>query len=89
MNNETLSAPIPHHSVASSSPSGEPLLVARDLHKTYSIGSRMLEVLRGVSLVVNRGEFLAVRGASGAGKSCCPSTSKNQLRHAAADQPRR
>jgi len=69
MNNETLSAPIPHHSVASSSPSGEPLLVARDLHKTYSIGSRMLEVLRGVSLVVNRGEFLAVRGASGAGKS--------------------
>jgi lipoprotein-releasing system ATP-binding protein len=69
MNNETLSAPLPHHSAAASSPAGEPLLVARDLHKTYSMGSRTLEVLRGVSLVVNRGEFLAVRGASGAGKS--------------------
>jgi ABC-type lipoprotein export system ATPase subunit len=45
------------------------LLDARDLHKSYSLGRRMLEVLRGVSLRVARGEFLALRGASGAGKS--------------------
>src|SRR3979409_220545 len=47
----------------------EPLLTARDLHKTSVIGRRTLEVLRGVDLTVQRGELLALRGASGAGKS--------------------
>ena len=47
----------------------EPLLSARALAKSYTMGRRTLEVLRGVSLDVPRGEFLALRGASGAGKS--------------------
>jgi len=47
----------------------EPLLRARALTKTYTLGKRSLEVLRGVDLDVARGEFLALRGASGAGKS--------------------
>jgi ABC-type lipoprotein export system ATPase subunit len=47
----------------------EPLLRARALSKTYTMGKRSLEVLRGVDLDVARGEFLALRGASGAGKS--------------------
>jgi len=47
----------------------EPLLSARALTKTYTLGKRALEVLRGVNLNVARGEFLALRGASGAGKS--------------------
>jgi ABC-type lipoprotein export system ATPase subunit len=47
----------------------EPLLRARALTKTYTMGKRSLEVLRGVDLDVVRGEFLALRGASGAGKS--------------------
>lgn len=47
----------------------EPLLEAHDLHKSYAMGRRTLEVLRGVSVSVMRGEFLALRGASGAGKS--------------------
>ena len=47
----------------------EPLLSARALAKTYTMGKRTLEVLRGVNLEVARGEFLALRGASGAGKS--------------------
>ena len=47
----------------------EPLLVAKSVHKTYSLGKRSLEVLRGVDLELERGEFLALRGASGAGKS--------------------
>jgi lipoprotein-releasing system ATP-binding protein len=45
------------------------LLDARDLHKRYEMGARSLEVLRGVSLKIARGDFLALRGASGTGKS--------------------
>jgi ABC-type lipoprotein export system ATPase subunit len=47
----------------------EPLIIARDLGRTYRIGKRLLDVLRGVNLEVARGDFLALRGASGAGKS--------------------
>jgi ABC-type lipoprotein export system ATPase subunit len=47
----------------------DPLLRARALTKTYTMGKRSLEVLRSVDLEVARGEFLALRGASGAGKS--------------------
>src|ERR1035438_1016787 len=45
------------------------LLSARGLTKTYTMGKRSLEVLRGVDLTVMRGDFLALRGASGTGKS--------------------
>jgi lipoprotein-releasing system ATP-binding protein len=47
----------------------EPLLSAKALTKSYTMGGRSLEVLRGVDLEVARGDFLALRGASGAGKS--------------------
>ena len=47
----------------------EVVLAARNVHKTYLLGKRALEVLRGVNLELIRGEFLALRGASGAGKS--------------------
>jgi len=47
----------------------EPILSARAASKTYRLGKRSLEVLRGVSLDVARGDFLALSGASGAGKS--------------------
>ncbi|HTL58250.1 MAG TPA: ABC transporter ATP-binding protein [Candidatus Limnocylindrales bacterium] len=47
----------------------EIVLSARNVHKTYLLGKRSLEVLRGVDLELGRGEFLALRGASGAGKS--------------------
>lgn len=50
-------------------PGAKPLLEARDVHKMYSIGKGRLDVLRGVSIEVQRGEFIAVRGASGTGKS--------------------
>ena len=45
------------------------LLSARNLFKTYTLGKRSLEVLRGVTLELDRGDFVALRGASGAGKS--------------------
>jgi lipoprotein-releasing system ATP-binding protein len=47
----------------------EPLISTRNLAKSYKMGKRTLEVLRGVNLDIAHGEFLALRGASGAGKS--------------------
>src|SRR5436190_5965059 len=47
----------------------EALLSAKNIHKTYTLGQRSLEVLRGVDVELGRGELLALRGASGAGKS--------------------
>jgi ABC-type lipoprotein export system ATPase subunit len=47
----------------------EVLLSAKNVHKTYLLGKRSLEVLRGVDVELSRGDFLALRGASGAGKS--------------------
>jgi lipoprotein-releasing system ATP-binding protein len=45
------------------------ILAARDLHKTYTMGLRAVEVLQGIHLEVARGEVLVIVGASGAGKS--------------------
>ena len=45
------------------------LVVGRGLSKTYVLGRRSVPVLREVSLEVERGGFVALRGASGAGKS--------------------
>src|SRR5258706_3408314 len=45
------------------------LVSAKNIHKTYILGKRSLEVLRGVDVELQRGDFLAMRGASGAGKS--------------------
>lgn len=40
-----------------------------DLHKTYDLGEVKVHALRGISIDVHRGEFAAVMGASGSGKS--------------------
>ncbi|KPJ63208.1 MAG: hypothetical protein AMS15_01315 [Planctomycetes bacterium DG_23] len=45
------------------------ILEAKDLHKTYRTGSIDLKVLKGVNLALGQGEFLAIVGASGTGKS--------------------
>ncbi|HXA10247.1 MAG TPA: ABC transporter ATP-binding protein [Chthoniobacterales bacterium] len=46
-----------------------PQLVARDLRRSFQIGRRRIDVLRGVSLEVQHGESIFLCGASGAGKT--------------------
>src|ERR1700720_5043656 len=47
----------------------QPQLVAQDLRRSFRIGSRRIDVLRGISLSVERGEAVFLCGASGAGKT--------------------
>lgn len=47
----------------------ETQLVARDLRRSFQIGPRRIEVLRGISMEVAYGEAVFLCGASGAGKT--------------------
>jgi lipoprotein-releasing system ATP-binding protein len=46
-----------------------PFLTATTINKSYHVGSQQLHVLRDLDLSVERGEMVAVVGASGVGKS--------------------
>ena len=48
---------------------GTPHLVARDLRRSFRMGPRRIEVLRGISMEVRRSEAVFLVGASGAGKT--------------------
>jgi len=48
---------------------GNVVIRTEDIHKYYELGETRVHALRGVSAEIQRGEFVAVMGASGSGKS--------------------
>ena len=45
------------------------MLTVENLHKSYQVGQTTYEVLKGISLEVEKGEFVAVMGPSGSGEN--------------------
>ncbi|MEM1205987.1 MAG: ABC transporter ATP-binding protein [Acidobacteriota bacterium] len=45
------------------------LIELQDVHKTYRVGTETVRALDGVDLRIDRGEYLAIMGTSGSGKS--------------------
>src|SRR5438270_1945980 len=47
----------------------QPIIRVEDVHKYYELGETRVHALRGVTVDIAAGEFVAIMGASGSGKS--------------------
>ena len=48
-----------------------PLIEFKDLYKLYPMGDTVVHAVDGISMTINEGEFVAIVGQSGSGKSTC------------------
>jgi putative ABC transport system ATP-binding protein len=46
-----------------------PVIEAHDLQRTYLVGKREVQALRGVDISIEKGQFIALKGRSGSGKT--------------------
>lgn len=61
-----LTQPVPDETMQASH---DDVIRVEDVHKYYELGETRVHALRGVSVDINRGEFVGIMGASGSGKS--------------------
>ncbi len=45
------------------------IISIKDLEKSYEVGANKLQVLKGIDMHINEGEFVSIMGSSGSGKS--------------------
>ena len=65
---ESIPVPVPDFQAGANS-NRESVIQVQDVHKIYQLGETQVHALRGVNVQIGRGEFVAIMGASGSGKS--------------------